>query len=166
MKAIAERYANSVGSSNLMDDEMHHQTDILASVSLSSKLGSLLYRVKFSGDKFSLAPLLDVWRQIVLKKAANRSWSDLADQVADISLWFWVDDMCQHCKGRGHIPVAGPETDGRQVLSDVPCPICKGSKKRKIVCDKAILRYVEDCVQTLERMANEAGRLAEKKLGA
>jgi hypothetical protein len=158
-RTTVEKYAGSVNTSCLTSDETHHQTDILAAVALSSKLGSLLCRVKYAGDQFSLVPMLEAWRAIVSKKAKNRGWANVSDEVADISLWFWIDDVCQTCHGRKYQVIPGTPT-----LSAEQCPTCQATGKNKLQCDQEIKEYVLDAIQSLETLAIDAGRLANKKL--
>lgn len=68
---FAEKYVASIGSSNLMDDAQHHQTDPLAAAALAGDIGALLCRVKyadgvltrmFEGSQQNLAQLLRFWK--------------------------------------------------------------------------------------------------------
>ena len=153
------QYASAVNSSNLADDETHHTLDVLAAVALTSALGSLLYRVKYANDEISLKPLMLIWREMVEVRARRGKWLHVADQVADISMWHWVDEICQECKGRGHPVVINTPT-----LEAATCQCCQGTGRKKLACDAEILEMVRDCVETLNRMANEAGRKAHNKL--
>lgn len=156
---IIKKYAASVNSCCLTDDEHHHQTDALAAVALSSKLGSLLYRAKWCGDQFSVLPLLEIWRGMVLHRAKRGNWPDVAEEVADISLWYWLENTCNTCKGRGH-PIV-PDTPNLQAIQ---CECCSGTGRKKLQCHAEIKDHVLDSVQVLEQMARDAGRMAAKKL--
>lgn len=156
---IIERYAGAVNTSDLRDDERHHQTDILAAVALSSKLGSLLHRAKNANDQYSIIPLLELWRAACKRRAKEDKWKKVAEEVADISLWYWLDDLCQVCKGRGHPVIIDTPT-----LEAATCQDCHGTGRKKLQCSENIKGLVLDGVQILDRMANEAGCKAAKKL--
>ncbi len=156
---IIQQYARSVNSKSLQDDSTHHHTDALAAVALSSKFGSILYRVKFAADQHSLVPLLEIWRNIVKKRAERDGFAHLAEEVADISLWAWMDDICPACHGRGHPVITGTPT-----LEAMPCPACNGSGRKPLQCDSEIKEWVRDCMARLEEMASDAARKARFKL--
>jgi len=158
MKTVLQ-YARSVNSSNLVDDETHHNLDILAAVALTSALGGLLFRVKYSGDEMSLKPLMLIWREMVLIRAKRGKWLHVAEEVADISMWAWIDEICHTCKGRKFEEI--PNTPS---LAAIVCPDCGGTGKRKLACDAEIRDFVLDSIQCLESMAREAGSIAHKKL--
>lgn len=78
-----DRYIASIGSSNLLDDGLHHQTEPLATAALASDIGSLLCRVKFAdgtldrqfeGNQQNLAQLLRIWTAEVIRRGRARRW--------------------------------------------------------------------------------------------
>ena len=80
---FTDRYIASIGSSNLMDDALHHQTDPLAAAALAGDVGALLCRVKyadgtlnrmFEGNQQNLAQLLRIWTVEVIKRGRSRRW--------------------------------------------------------------------------------------------
>jgi len=156
MKAII-RYAKATNSSNLKDDELNHQTDILAAVALTTRLGSSLFRVKYSGQR---ADLLDDWRAIVLKRSLKQGWAEKAQEVADMSLFYWLDDVCETCHGREH-----PKIPNAPILEIIVCPTCQGSGKKVLICDDKIKDYIRDSIESLDSMCREAAYKANRKLG-
>lgn len=161
MAKLAQRYSRATQSSNLKDDSHHYQTEVLAAVALSSAFGSLLFRVKYANDATSHNALLEKWTVLVEQKSVFRGWPShiVPATVAATSLEYWLCDICEHCEGKGYHALAGAP-----VLSDDPCKVCKGSGKKPLTCEKRIRDYVEDMVQTLERMTLHAGSEAMRKL--
>lgn len=160
MSKTIQKYARAVNSSSLADNELHHETDILAAMALSSKFGSLLLRAKYSGDQHSILPLLEVWREIVVVRSKRGKWAHLALASADISLWAWLDDICHICSGRGY-----PIEINTPTLKAATCQECNGTGRKPLQVDAEIKDYVLDCIQSLESMACEAGAKAMKKIG-
>lgn len=156
---IVQQYTKAVATADLLDDEMHHNTDVLAAVALSSNLGSTLFRAKFMGDQRSVKEMLSLWRGIIRKKAKGRSWEEYCEEVADISLWFWMDDLCQTCKGRGHPIVISTPT-----LAASTCPDCNGTGRKTLECDAQIKEVVKDAIQQLEKISQESRFNASKLL--
>ena len=169
---IAQRYDSASVSTNLKDDEFHHQTEILAAMGMVSthetcKLASKLYRVKFALDASSYNSLLEEWTEIVVKKKSNRKWPDFvfAGQIARLSLDHCLNDVCKICYGKGHLPlVTELGTEIKTVLSDDPCPACNGTSKRPIEAKHALVKYVEDMVEVLEKMIIHAGGEVIRKI--
>lgn len=156
---IIERYAKAVNSSDLRDDERHHSTDVLIAMAMASRMGSLLHRAKHGGDQHSILPLLEAWREMCQARSVKGRWQAVYEEVADISLWHWLDDICRTCHGRKY--EVTPDTP---VLADIICPDCNGDGRKKLQCDEQIRVLVLDGVQALERMAQEAGRKARENL--
>ena len=157
---FAERYVASIGSSNLMDDALHHQTDPLAAAALAGDIGALLSRVKyadgtlnrmFEGNQQNLAQLLRIWTAAVVEKGRSRGWVKantawdqqaahaLYHRVAHASLAHWLDGKCETCLGTG-------VTASRQF-----CVRCKGSGKGEVQCAGGFERErIVDMVSELE----------------
>ena len=157
---IVQDYARATHSSSLQDDELHHDTEKLAAVALSSKLGSLLFRIKYAGDEMSLIPLMEIWRKMVSEKAKRHKWAEVAEEVADISLWHWIEDVCRECNGLGH-----PKMPKAPTLEAMTCQTCGGSGKKTLKCDTEIRDYVLDCVADLNDLSGRAARESQYKLG-
>ena len=157
--SIGERYARSVNSSSLRDDDLHHQTDVLMAFALSSDLGSALFRVKYANDHASLPDLVTVWRARIFKKALERGWAENAQQVADESLKYWLNDICPACDGKGH-----PKIINAPTLAACTCTECQGTGKLTLRCDERIIEKVKDAVQSLTALERDAGAAAIRKL--
>ena len=159
---IIKNYSIAVLSSNLKDDALHHTTDILAAVALSGLLGSKLYRVKYCNDAASYSDLLNEWTKFVTKKSAVMNWSKESRprKVAELSLKYYLNDVCEVCKGRGHIPHAGID----RVLSDEVCPSCAGTSKRKISAPHAIINHVKLMIESLESIEQKSTHKAKARL--
>ncbi|MDC8759045.1 hypothetical protein [Janthinobacterium fluminis] len=116
---VIQKYTRALGSSNLRDDAHHHSTEVLAAAALCHDLGTKLFRVKYAGDATSYPALLEAWREVVITKAAHRTWpADVSPaKVARLSLDHWLNDVCLACTGRGYEPVRGKAS----TMSDVPC---------------------------------------------
>ena len=80
---FADRYISAIGSSNLLDDALHHQTEPLAAAALAGDIGALLCRVKyadgtlakmFEGNAGNLAQLLRIWTAEVIRRGQTRRW--------------------------------------------------------------------------------------------
>lgn len=155
---FAERYADSVNSSNLMDDAFHRKTEALCASALASKsaknreLGALLMRIKyvdgtmhkdFEGHAVNVAQALRIWTDEVRRKGRDRGWlvprtewdiaaaESLYRQVAEVSMAHWLDSRCKTCEG------TGVQTHQHA------CPVCKGSKVapitgRALVVDRSL----------------------------
>lgn len=166
MKLI-QRYSRSINSSNLMDDQFHHQTEVLAAAALASMTAPLateLFRVKFGNDASTYPTLRTKWIEIVAFKASNRHWpKDISpSQVAKLSLDYWLNDLCTACGGHGTTLVDGVPS----VRQDIPCRQCRGTRKQPLEVRKALHDYVADMVETLEDMTIYAGGLAMRKLSS
>ena len=135
---FAEKYVASIGSSNLMDDAQHHQTDPLVAAALAGGIGALLCRVKyadgtlnrmFEGNQQNLAQLLRIWTVEVIKRGRARRWvpentawdaaaaQALYRRVAEKSLAHWLDGKCRGCGGTGV----------KVLLGNGICTSCKGT---------------------------------------
>ena len=158
MKVI-EKYAGAVNSTNLKDDEHHHNTDVLAAVALTTRLGSNLLRAKYAGIEASTKPLMDDWKCIILKRAIREGWTQFAEEVALISLWYWLEPICETCKGREH-----PKIPNTPMLEMIVCPTCGGTGRKPLECVAEIQLFVRDGVEQLESMCREAASKANHKL--
>ena len=135
---FTDRYIASIGSSNLMDDAQHHQTDPLAAAAIAGDIGALLCRVKyadgtlnrmFEGNQQNLAQLLRIWTVEVIKRGLARRWvpentawdaaaaQALYRRVAEKSLAHWLDGKCRGCGGTGV----------KVLLGNGICTSCKGT---------------------------------------
>lgn len=171
-----DRYVNSLNSSNLQDDELHHSTEALCAAALAdvtgAGLGALLARVKYADGSVSksfesgtanLAQLLGIWKAAVHRKGIERKWVKmnaawdvtaalaLFDRVAERSLAHWLDGKCKTCGGTGR-------------ADRLVCKCCKGSGAAAIECGGFERERVLDMHGELENLlishnARAAGRL-------
>lgn len=143
---FCERFVHALASTDLRDDEFHHQTHALAASAIADAsargIGSLLHRVRYSdtlGRQFednagNLARLVRVWGEIVAEKGAARKWIKPQDvpsighlapamykRIADASLAHYLDGKCPSCHG------SKVGEDRRK------CVKCDGSGDAKIV---------------------------------
>jgi hypothetical protein len=176
MVKLAQQYARATQSSNLKSDEYHFETDKLAAVALIGRvdangspdalrrMGTLMFRVKYSNDATSYPRLLLEWTDVVLGKAEGRGWpKDVsAKKIARLSLDYWQNDVCPACNGRGALPVRHVPN----VLSDDACPACSGTAKRPIEAKHNLIQYVTDMVECIEEMTRYAGSQAMRKLAS
>lgn len=158
---IVENYSRSINSSNLKSDEHHFDTDNLAAVALSSDLGNVLFRVKYGNDATTYNTLLMAWKDKVARKAELRQWPKhiTARKVAEISLGYWLNDVCEICEGRGYETMLNSP-----ILSDEVCKCCKGEKKKPLVCEPNWRDYILDMLEDLDEMARYSAGEAMKKL--
>ncbi|MGK5020733.1 hypothetical protein [Janthinobacterium sp. LB2P10] len=158
---FADRYIASIGSTNLLDDALHHQTDPLAAAALAGDIGALLCRVKyadgtlnrmFEGNHQNLAQLLRIWTAEVIKRGQSRRWlpvntawdADAAQvlyrRVAEKSLAYWLDSKCKVCSGTGV----------KALLGHGICASCNGSGAASIHGAAGLeLERVKDMVSEL-----------------
>lgn len=162
MVQLAQRYVRAVGSSNLKNDELHFDTDVLAAAALSSKFGGLLFRVKYFNDAASYKRLLDQWTWIVSAKAIRRNWPDNVDikGVAFLSLQRWLNSVCPACTGRKNETIFNTPA-----LSDKACRVCDGTGEAPLRCSPKIRDFVLDMIEELTADERKAGARAKKKLG-
>lgn len=162
---IVEKYSRSINSSNLKCDETHFDADNLAAVALtdlsSGALGGVLFRVKYGNDATTYNTLLTAWKSRVTKKADLRQWPKhiTASKVAEISLGYWLNDVCQVCEGRGYETLPNSP-----ILSDEACKCCKGERKRPLVCEANWRDYILAMLEDLDEMTRYAAGEAMRKL--
>lgn len=162
MSSVIQKYTQALGASNLRDDAQHHQTEVLAAAALCRDLGTKLFRVKFAGDATSYPALLEAWIEIVIGKAAMRTWpADVSPRkVARLSLDHWLNDVCPACSGRCYETVRGQPT----VLSDLACRACAGQGTRAVQAQHKLQRLIEDMVEALNAMTAQAAGQTMKRL--
>lgn len=170
---FADRYISAIGSSNLLDDARHHQTDPLCAAALAGDIGALLCRVKyadgtinrmFEGNQQNLAQLIRIWTAAVVEKGKARFWVKSADaqlayplfkRVAEASLAHWLDSHCKKCAGTGVTALLG----NRQ------CTACKGSGAGEITGMREYEKKLAlDMVSELTALYDSHARRASSKL--
>lgn len=163
MVKLARQYSRAVKSSNLKCDDEHFDTDTLAAMALSGehKLGSLLFRVKYANDASSHVHLFEQWSVIVHGKSIRAQWPKHipATKVAELSLAYWLSDVCPVCTGRGHPVILNTPS-----LEENECQGCRGTGKKPLECEPTERSYIENAIDTLETMILRAGDEAMRKL--
>ena len=150
---------NSYIDGTLKDDELHHNTDALAAMALSSEFGSEIFRCKYADDLSTLPKLIVIWRAAEKKRAFGRYPTDRSQTVADESLNYWLDDKCTVCSGRG-----APIIINSPHLSAATCQACDGTTRRKLTVSPEIYDHVRDAVAELHNLERMAGAAAMRKL--
>ncbi len=163
---LARKYSRAVNSSNLRDDDQHHQTDVLAAMALGSvenHLGPLLYRVKFANQASSYPQLMEKWGRLMLNRSIICVWPEhiKPEKISSLSLDYWLNDACQTCTGR-----KSDRIDNTPCLSGVDCADCGGTGRRALECDPREIPYVENAVVQLDIIIRRSGNAGERKLSA
>ena len=161
---LAKKYSAAVQSSNLRDDDQHHQAEVLAAMGLASvenPLGPLLYRVKYANQAVSYYQLLEQWAEKTRKHAVKIGWPQHIQphKIAALSLAYWLTDMCQVCTGR-----KSDQIDNTPCLSGVDCAACGGTGRRKLDCEDRERPYIEKSIDQLDILILRAGDAAVRKL--
>lgn len=176
---FAEKYLQSLNSSNLQDDETHRQTEALAAAALAdlsggsgSVFGSMLARVKyadgishktFEAGNRGLAVLLQVWSKEVERRGKERKWVKIGSErdiqtahalykrAAEKSLAHWLSPNCEVC-------------NGTKIVERAACKACAGSGVAAIECTSQYERErVKDMVSDLEGIyQSHSGRAGTK----
>jgi hypothetical protein len=178
---FAERYLNALNSSNLQDDELHKQTEVLAAAALAdltggsgSVFGSMLSRAKyadpvqhktFESGNHSLAVLLKVWKRVVAQRGLERSWFPRPraewdanavfkryEQIAEQSLAHWLGGNCDACNGT---------TLNSLGLS---CKVCNGTGAAPILGDNVVADRTRDMTSELEGLFQSHSARAGAKM--
>lgn len=176
---FAERYAHSVNSSNLMDDEFHRKTEALHASAISSlhadsSLGALLTRIKFAdgnvhkdfeGHPENLAQLLRIWTSKVRQKGQSRGWlpvprtewdasatESFYRKVAETSIARWLDSRCLACNGTGI------------QITQHACHECNGSKISELRGEPLYVKCSLDVQSELEDIFNKHNSFSAYKL--
>jgi hypothetical protein len=159
--SLAERYACATLSGNLRNDALHTAPEVLMAVALAGGFSSKIIRLKYALDAPSYRRTLDEWTWMVSRKAGLRSWPEhvRVDSVAHFSLRYWLNSVCPACTGHGKVKELGAP-----VLSERDCPLCQGTGKAELRCDKTIRDYVLDMVEELEAYERRGMFRANKKL--
>jgi hypothetical protein len=179
---FAERYLNALNSSNLQDDELHKQTEILAAAALADLsggsgvvFGSMLSRVKygdgishktFEAGNHNLAVLLKVWTQAVVEKGSARKWIKIKQtwdihaaygiykKIALHSLAHWLGGECEQCNG-----TKISTSSGRA------CTHCAETPGREPIKGGALeAGYIRDMISELEGLCQAHGARAGAKM--
>jgi hypothetical protein len=176
---FVEKYLQSLNTSDLRDDELHHQTDALAAAALADLtggsgevLGSLLARAKyadgvqhktFEAGNQNLAVLLRAWTKAVTQKGLARQWLKIKhewdikaahgmyEKIARVSLAHWLQGECEVCHGT-------------KIAAGRACTCCAGTGREPIAGGALEVERVKDMISELEGLYQAHGARAGSKL--
>lgn len=183
---FADHFAQAALSGNLRQREfkISHPDTLMAFAMVDTHLSTFAYRTKVANDPAAFRRLKAMHRADVKKLAEKRHWTiplmveiepnhrELFQvsmplryvwNISDASMESWVMDVCPACTGRRFELMDG--TDGRRVLSDIPCRACAGGgKSLPMVEPISLLPFVGQVIEILTRRFESVGRAANKKL--
>jgi hypothetical protein len=176
---FVEKYLKSLNTSDLRDDELHHQTDALAAAALADLsggsgdlFGSLLARTKyadgthhktFEAGNHNLAVLLRAWTKLVTQKGLDRQWLKIKhewdikaaygiyEKIARVSLAHWLQGECEVC-------------NGTKIAAGRACTCCAGTGRQPIAGGALEVERVKDMISELEGLYQAHGARAAVKL--
>lgn len=121
-------------------------------VGVAMPLGVSLWRLKVSGDRSEYGPVVHGLAELLGKRGFEVDAVDVVGRV----LQHHLDDLCRPCLGRGYEVVPGTP-----MLSDVMCPHCGGTGRRKLESADEAAQWV---VETIARLEREVASAIMKKL--
>jgi hypothetical protein len=175
---FAERYLNALSTSNLQDDDQHHQTEPLVAAALADlsggsgeMFGTMLLRAKIAGvprqaiesNAHDLGVLLRIWTRDVAHKGFARKWINIKHEwditaayamytkIARVSLAHWLGGECSVCNGT------------KTVVSRA-CTHCQGTGREPIPGGAVEREKVADMVSELEGLLQAHSARAGAKL--
>lgn len=175
---FAERYLNALSTSNLQDDDQHHQTEPLVAAALADLsggsgelFGSMLLRAHIAGvprqavesSAHDLGVLLRIWTGEVARKGFERKWINVRHEwdigaaygiykkIAVHSLAHWLGGECGAC-------------NGTKLDAGRACTHCAGSPGREPIKGGTLEReHIANMVSELEgRYQAHSARAAAK----
>lgn len=176
---FAERYLNALSTSNLQDDDQHHQTEPLVAAALADLsggsgelFGTMLLRAKIAGvprqaiesNAHDLGVLLRIWTRDVAHKGFTRKWINIKHEwdigaaygiykkIAVHSLAHWLGGECSAC-------------NGTKIIESRTCTHCAGTPGREPIQGGTLEReHIADMVSELEGMYQAHSARAGAKL--
>jgi hypothetical protein len=175
---FAERYLNALNSSNLKDDDQHHQTEPLVAAALADLsggsgelFGTMLLRAHIAGvprqpvesAARDLGILLRVWTGQVAHKGFERKWMNIKAEwdikaayamyakIARVSLAHWLGGECAVC-------------NGTKITASRACTHCTGTGREPIQGGAVEKEKVADMVSELEGLFQAHSARAGAKL--
>ena len=177
--SFAERYLNALNSSNLQDDDKHHQTEVLAAAALADLsggsgviFGTMLARAKLDGvpreaissGSQNLAVLLHAWKKAVFEKGHARKWlkivhpwdmpalEGICNKIALHSLAHFLGGECAAC-------------NGTKIVGSRACTRCTDTPGREPVEGSGLLRErIMDMISDLEGLHQSHAARAGAKM--
>lgn len=135
--SVMERYAQATRTSDLTvgkSHQGHKDADVLLAAGYAARQGAygqqalLINRMLVTGDYKQLPMALVIVRRWLMGAMHHRPRvlpmlkSKDVDDVAKVTLKWWLKGVCPHCDGRGHELVY----PGAQVTSTRECKPCEG----------------------------------------
>ncbi|WP_314435907.1 hypothetical protein [Massilia timonae] len=175
---FAERYLNALSTSNLQDDDQHHQTEPLVAAALADLsggsgelFGSMLLRAHIAGvprqpvesAARELAILLRVWTSAVAHKGFDRKWMNIKAEwdikaayamyakIARVSLAHWLGGECSCC-------------NGTKIVESRACIHCNGTGREPVLGGALEREKVLDMISELEGLFQAHSARAGAKL--
>lgn len=157
---IAERYARATSSSHLEVKESTGAADVLIAAGWASQdsigVALTLARMKHSGRPIGFHGVVtDVneWFRKEANRRGIRGGGKNSKILVEKVVWYWLNDICQTCGGRGH-----PNFEGTPVMKDDElCPACMGYGKAPL--ERIIPAEYRDGAQLIlseiERISND-----------
>jgi len=176
---FAERYLQALSTSNLQDDDQHHQTEPLVAAALAdlsggcgTLFGTMLLRASIAGvprqaiesSARDLGVLLRVWTGEVARKGFDRKWMNIKAEwdikaayamyakIARVSLAHWLGGECECCQGT-------------KIFDHRACVHCGGTGRAPVQGGAIEREKVLDMVSELEGVFQAHSRRASVKLG-
>ena len=161
---FAERYLNALSTSNLQDDDQHHQTEPLVAAALADLsggsgdlFGTMLLRAHITGvprqaiesSARDLGVLLRIWTGEVARKGFERKWMNIKAEwdikaaysmyakIARVSLAHWLGGECECCHGT-------------KIVESRACRHCDGTGREPVLGGAIEREKVLDMVSELE----------------
>lgn len=175
---FAERYLNALSTSNLQDDDQHHQTEPLVAAALADlsggsgeMFGSMLLRAHIAGvprqpvesAARELVILLRIWTGEVARKGFDRKWMNIKAEwdikaayamyakIARVSLAHWLGGKCECCHGA-------------KVVAGRACNHCDGTGREPVQGGAIEREKVLDMVSELEGLFQAHSARAAAKM--
>lgn len=176
---FAEKYLVALTTSDLRDDELHHQTETLAAAALADLsggsgdvFGSLLARAKyadgvprqvFESGNHNLAVLLRTWIKVVTEKGLARQWLKIKhewdikaahgiyEKIARVSLAHWLAGQCEVC-------------NGTKIAAGRACTHCAGTGLEPVKGGALEVERIKDMISELEGIYQAHSARARAKM--
>lgn len=160
MSHVAERYARATSSSHLVVDDRPGDADVLIAAGWAgqgvSPIALTLWRMKHSGRPngfHGVVNELNDWLRVEARKRRVRDAGAKTKAVVEKTVYWWLNNTCKHCEGRGHPNFA--ETPVMDESQD--CPECQGEGKLPLsdLINPAHLDAANLVVAQIERISSE-----------
>lgn len=175
---FAERYLNALNTSNLKDDDQHHQTEPLIAAALAdlsggsgALFGTMLLRAHIAGvprqpspsERRELSILMRVWTGEVARKGFERKWIGIKHtwdigaayamyaKIARVSLAHWLGGECSYC-------------NGTKIVERHACTHCAGTGREPVQGGAMEVERIKDMISELEGLYGAHSARASRRL--